>query len=369
MRLFSRRTERGERLHLGLSQGLRSDALGRQAGAGSPPDRLDRGEEPILVDFAQLVEQVAVEIDVQTVPADEGQVWLRVRGGSAVPHTLLQLLESGDAWWQLALRLSDRAQALLASDRQFSSTGRGDPLPILVRPVSVRDFYAFEEHVRKARAQRGLEMVPEWYQFPAFYFSNALCMLGDEDVVFPPRTTRCLDLELEAALVVRKEVRDAQANELLDVTAGLTLMNDWSARDVQREEVKVGLGPAKGKDFATSLGPCLVTWDELSGAVSDPGDGRGPRVDLHMRAVINGRELTQGNLRDLYFTLGELVARASEGVTLHPGEVIGTGTVGGGCILEWGEATQRWLLPGDEVSIAMEGVGRMTNRIGDAQGG
>jgi len=366
MRLFSRRTERGERLHLGLP--LVARAPEPRVLPGDPQrDRFALDDEAALVDFAQLVEQVALKIDMETIPVEEAQVWRSVRTGLTVPHTLLQLLEAGDAWWQLALRLSERARTFLMSDQQFAATGPSDPLPILVRPVSVRDFYAFEQHVRKARARRGLEMVPEWYQHPAFYFSNALCMIGDEDVVCRPRSTRCLDLELEGALIMRKAVRDAQANELLDVTAGLTLMNDWSARDVQREEVKVGLGPAKGKDFATSLGPCLVTWDELIRAVSDPGDGRGPRVDLQMRAVINGRELTQGNLRDLYFTLGELVARASEGVMLHPGEVIGTGTVGGGCLLEWGEESERYLLPGDEVTLAMEGVGRMTNRIGEAQ--
>jgi fumarylacetoacetate (FAA) hydrolase len=210
------------------------------------------------------------------------------------------------------------------------------PIP---RPPSVRDFYAFERHVRTARAQRGLEMAPEWYRIPVFYFSNPAAILGPDDEVSFPEESSAWDYELEAAVVIGGEGR----------IAGLTVLNDWSARDLQKMEMAVGLGPAKGKDFATSLGPVVVTPDEL-------GD-----LALEMTARVNGEERSRGNLGELHWSWDELVAHAARNTRLVPGDVLGSGTVGTGCILEHGDG--RWLRPGDAVELEIDRIGILRNTV------
>lgn len=226
-----------------------------------------------------------------------------------------------------------------------------------LQPVTIRDFYAFEEHVRNARARRGLEVVPEWYEFPAFYFSNPHAVVGHGESVRKPPKTSMLDYELEVACILGKAGTDLSVEEAESVIAGYTILNDWSARDVQRKEMKIGLGPAKAKDFATSLGPWLVTPDEL--APYRDGD----RYHLEMTAHVNGKLYSKGNLKDIYFTFPQMIARASEGVTLFPGEVIGSGTVGSGCILELGPEQYPWLKPGDVVTLTVTGLGSLTNTV------
>jgi fumarylacetoacetate (FAA) hydrolase len=209
------------------------------------------------------------------------------------------------------------------------------------RPPAVRDFYAFEEHVRNAAQVTGRPGVPhEWYEIPAFYFSNPAAIYGPDEEVPYPDGSEGLDYELEVAAVIGAEGR----------IGGFTVMNDWSARDLQRREMTIGLGPAKGKDFATSLGPVLVTPDEL-------GDLR-----LEMVARVNGEERSRGNLGDMYHSWEAIVAHAGRNTELLPGDVVGSGTVGGGCILEHGDG--RWLRPGDEVELEVEGIGVLRNRVG-----
>jgi fumarylacetoacetate (FAA) hydrolase len=210
------------------------------------------------------------------------------------------------------------------------------PIP---RPPSVRDFYAFERHVATARAQRGLEMAPEWYQIPVFYFSNPAAILGPDDQVGFPSESSAWDYELEAAAVVGAD----------GAIAGFTILNDWSARDLQKMEMAVGLGPAKGKDFATSIGPVLVTPDEL-------GD-----LWLEMTARVNGEERSRGNLGDMHWSWDDLLAQAGRNTRLLPGDVLGSGTVGTGCILEHGDG--RWLQPGDVVELEIERLGVLANRV------
>ncbi|BCB02329.1 fumarylacetoacetate hydrolase family protein [Bacillus sp. KH172YL63] len=234
------------------------------------------------------------------------------------------------------------------------------PIP---RPVSIRDFYAFEEHVKTARKRRGLDVVPEWYDIPVFYFTNHLAVKGPLDTVEKPADCGWLDYELEIACVIGKEGRDITADEADDHIYGYLIMNDWSARDIQKHEMKVGLGPAKGKDFATSLGPYLVTKDEL-----EPYR-QGDRYDLSMTAKVNGQLLSEGNYRDIHYTFGEMIERASKGVTLYPGEVIGSGTVGTGCILELGTEVHRWLEAGDVVELEITGLGLLKNRIAERREG
>jgi fumarylacetoacetate (FAA) hydrolase len=208
------------------------------------------------------------------------------------------------------------------------------PVP---RPPSVRDFYAFERHVATARAQRGLEMAPEWYRIPVFYFSNPAAMLGPDDDVRFPAESSAWDYELEAAAVMGGD----------GGIAGFTVLNDWSARDLQKMEMAVGLGPAKGKDFGTSLGPVLVTPDEL-------GD-----LSLEMVARVNGEERSRGNLGEIHWTWEQLIEHAARDTRLVPGDVLGSGTVGTGCILEHGDG--RWLRSGDVVELEVEGIGVLRN--------
>ena len=230
------------------------------------------------------------------------------------------------------------------------------PLP----PVaSIRDFYAFEQHVKTCRAHRGLDVAPEWYEVPVFYFSNPAGVIGHEAEVFAPRGSRALDYELELACVIGTECRDLPADDrAMEAVAGFTIMNDWSARDLQRIEMAAGLGPSKGKDFATSLGPDLVTLDELSDRYQDG------RLHLEMTAAVNNRTLTQGNAGSMFWTWPQLLAHASRDATLRPGDVLGSGTVGTGCILELTpEAVGGWLKPGDVVELTVERLGTLRNRV------
>jgi fumarylacetoacetate (FAA) hydrolase len=231
-----------------------------------------------------------------------------------------------------------------------------------VEPPSFRDFYAFEEHVRNARRRRGLEMVPEWFDAPAFYFSNAASIVGPGAEIRKPAETRELDFELEIAVVVGREGRDIPVEEADSYIAGFTVLNDWSARDVQRQEMKVGLGPAKGKDFATSIGPYLVTPDELEDRAL-PDRSRGLRYDLAMTARVNGREYSRGNAREMHWTFAEMIAHASRNTVLLAGDLIGSGTVGTGCITEFPAGTYPWLEPGDLVELEIERLGVLANRV------
>lgn len=228
------------------------------------------------------------------------------------------------------------------------------PLP---RPNSLRDFYAFEEHVATAARNRGRSVAPAWYDFPTFYFSNHNAIYGPDADVPMPRTAS-LDYELEIACVIGREGRDIAEEDAQDYIAGYMIMNDWSARDVQREEMSIGLGPAKGKDFATSLGPVLVTPDELEERAL--GDGR---YTMPMVARVNGLERSRGNLRDIYYTFAQMIAHASRDVTLEPGDVLGSGTVGTGCLLEITAGKGPWLDVGDVVELEIGGLGVLRNRV------
>jgi 2-keto-4-pentenoate hydratase/2-oxohepta-3-ene-1,7-dioic acid hydratase in catechol pathway len=232
------------------------------------------------------------------------------------------------------------------------------PVP---RPPSVRDFYAFEQHVKSARRGRGLDMDTDWYELPVFYFSNPAAVTGPcDDVAVPPGSEQ-FDFELEVAAVVGMGGADLAPEVAEGHIAGFCVMNDWSARDVQRREMKLSMGPVKGKDSATSLGPLLVTPDELEPYRS------GRAYDLRMRASVNGRPYSDASLADIYWSFGEMLAYASRGTEVVPGDVIGSGTCGTGCILELslvhGEEEYPWLRPGDVVSLDVEHLGRQESRV------
>ncbi len=235
------------------------------------------------------------------------------------------------------------------------------PIP---RPPSMRDGYAFRQHVATARKNRGLDMIAEFDEFPVFYFTNHQAVIGPGELRVRPRQLERLDFELEAAIVIGREAHDLDAAEADAVVFGLTIMNDYSARALQMEEMKLSLGPAKGKDFATALGPYLVTLDELAGRTERTP--RGNVYDLEMRAFVNGVRVSTGNVKDMTWTFAQILERASYGVTLYPGDVIGSGTCGTGCFLELNGSkitNDQWLRPGDRVALEIDGLGRLENEI------
>jgi len=225
------------------------------------------------------------------------------------------------------------------------------------RPRTFRDFYAFETHVRNARKLRGQEIDPNWYRLAIFYFSNPNNIsTSGADIPFP-RTSMKWDYELEIGAVLGGGGSDLAPEDAETLIAGFCVLNDWSARDLQREEMASNMGPAKGKDFATSLGVWLVTPDEIE----DRRKGRG--YDLRMTARVNGEIVSDGNWADIYWSFGDMIARASKDATVFAGELIGSGTVGNGCLLERGFDHDDWLKSGDEVELEIEGLGKLTNRV------
>jgi fumarylacetoacetate (FAA) hydrolase len=286
-----------------------------------------------------------------------------------VPLTTLDaLLASGarvDALRSMVEPFLDRPELLPAND----DDDEGDDLtlasgelrfgPPILYPSSLRDFYAFEGHVATMWARRGSDVPEAWYRLPIFYFSNVSEIRGPGDGVWIPRGSEELDFELEIAALVDTPARDLPAERAEETIGGYTIFNDWSARDLQRDETTVRLGPAKGKDFASSIGPWLVTPDELAEA----REGKG--YALAATAGVNGTELSRGSWSDIHFSFGEMLARASSDARLVPGDLVGSGTVGTGCLLEIRETSGfgRYLEPGDTVTLAVERLGELITPI------
>ncbi len=235
------------------------------------------------------------------------------------------------------------------------------PIP---RPVSMRDGYAFRQHVEAARRNRGVPMIPEFDDFPIFYFTNHLAVTGPGDVVVQERHLEKLDYELEIGIVTGREGINVPANKADELIFGYMIMNDWSARALQMQEMKLNLGPAKGKDFATSLGPYLVPREDLASFAHKTPHGE--KHDLKMTCSVNGKQLSAGNLKDISWTFAQILERISYGTKVHPGEVIGSGTVGTGCLLELNGSKitdNLWIKDGDEVTMTVDELGTLTNKI------
>jgi fumarylacetoacetate (FAA) hydrolase len=245
------------------------------------------------------------------------------------------------------LEALDMIQWLAGSGRATTTRTHGTDEVRLLAPVpsppAIRDFYAYEGHVRAGFARRGSDAIPDaWYERPVFYFSNPASVRGPGEPVRRPEGSQQLDFELEIAAII----------DGAGAIAGFTLLNDWSARDIQRREMTVGLGPAKGKDFATSLGPFLVTPDEL------PFDGL--RLDLEATVTVNGRIVSRCSASEMHYSWPELVAQAAGGTRLRPGDVLGSGTLTGGCMLELGGS---WIQPGDRVVLSAPGLGELATPV------
>jgi fumarylacetoacetate (FAA) hydrolase len=279
-----------------------------------------------------------------------------IRGERVLPlnyPSLLELLQDSQGM--------TKARHMLESDEQGLSLHEIKLLTPVPDPPTLRDFYAFEQHVATARAQRGLGMIPEWYEIPTFYFSNTSEIYGPDEPVPYPVGCKELDFELEVACVIGRAGKNIPVTEAADYIAGYMIMNDWSARDFQRLDMKLNLGPGKGKDFATSLGPWLVTPDEL--AERRTGEGASERYDMTMLARVDGKEISRGNFKQIYYSFPQMIAHASRNARLRPGDVLGSGTVGTGCLLELGTQVHPWLQPGETVELEIDGIGVLRNTI------
>tara|TARA_A100001037_G_C15153065_1_gene640960 strand:+ start:4132 stop:5118 length:987 start_codon:yes stop_codon:yes gene_type:complete len=296
-------------------------------------------------------------------------VWANENNGDIsfleIPTTLKRALENWDENFAILKELNSflpdinihshsdggKSIAVLEKDVQLLS-----PIP---NPQSFRDFYAFEQHVRSARKLRGLDMHPDWFKIAIFYFSNPAALYGHGEEIPYPKGTNELDFELEFSVVIANGGSNISAEDADRYIAGYMICNDWSARDLQREEMAMSLGPAKGKDFASSFGPYMVTPDELEDAVDDEG-----KLHLRMTCHVNDKLISDGNTNDLYHPFTKMIERASMNAKLLPGDILGSGTVGTGCILELRpENTGGWIQKGDVVSMEVERLGVLENKI------
>jgi fumarylacetoacetate (FAA) hydrolase len=279
-------------------------------------------------------------------------------------------------YWDHVFPLAKAAeqQILSGSSRAFA-TLTSEAVTLLApvpHPTSCRDGYAFRQHVAAARRNRKVDMIPEFDQYPIFYFTNHNSIQGPGDIVCMPDHFEKLDFELEAAIVICREGRNIPAAQADEYIGGLMIMNDMSARRLQMEEMLLNLGPAKGKDFATAIGPMLVTLDELQAYETSCKPGHtGKAWNLNMTCSVNGVEVSRGNLGDMDWTFAEIVERCSYGVQLFPGDVIGSGTVGTGCFLELNgtgklnnpDYQEQWLQPGDVVEMSIDALGTLSNTM------
>ncbi len=296
-------------------------------------------------------------------------IWANETNGDTsfleIPSTLKRALENWDSNFA-KLKVLD---ASLPDMNIQSHSGGGKPIAVLEEdvqllspvpnPQSFRDFYAFEQHVRSARKLRGLDMHPDWFKIAIFYFSNPAALYGhDEDIPYPSGTNE-LDFELEFSVVIANGGFDIAAKDADRYIAGYMICNDWSARDLQREEMAMSLGPAKGKDFASSFGPYMVTPDELEDAWDEDG-----KLHLRMTCHVNDKLISDGNTNDLYHPFTKMIERASMNAKLLPGDILGSGTVGTGCILELRpENVGGWIQKGDMVRMEVERFGVLENKI------
>ena len=301
------------------------------------------------------------------------KVYDLVENGKAIkqefPNTMLELLWHEDAGMAAARRIESAIKAGETSITADKITMLA-PIP---NPPSCRDAYAFRQHVATARRNRGVDMIPEFDQYPIFYFTNHNAIYGEGNILVEDDHLQKLDFELEVAIVVGKRGKNISSKDADQYIAGYTIMNDLSARVLQMEEMKLNLGPAKGKDFATVIGPWLVTPDELEQYKTETEFGN--KYDLKMKAFHNGKQVSEGSMKDMNWTFAEILERASYGTDIYPGDVIGSGTVGTGCYLElngtWAleakakgeEHTPIWLQDGDTIEMTIEGLGKLSNKI------
>ena len=288
---------------------------------------------------------------------------------SGLPATMNAFLALEEGGMEMARQTVQQIEAGALVANPVSKYEILAPVP---HPTSCRDGYAFRQHVEAARKNRGVEMIPEFDQYPIFYFTNHHAVEGPGPVYCMPDHFEQLDFELEIAIVIGKKGRNIKASEADAYISGFTIMNDMSARKLHMEEMLLNLGPAKGKDFSTVIGPWLVTPDELAQKVAPTKAGHvGLNYNLEMKCYVNDILVSSGNVKDMDWTFAEIIERCSYGVTLYPGDVIGSGTVGTGCFLELNGTGKRldpnfkpqWLQNGDKVTMTIDNLGILENQI------
>ena len=289
-----------------------------------------------------------------------------------LPISMSMFLNYWDDIMPLALACERRIKEGLARSTYAVPFSDAEILAPVPHPTSCRDGYAFRQHVAAARRNRKVDMIPEFDQYPIFYFTNHNSIQGPCEIICMPDHFEKLDFELEAAIVISKSGRNIAAAEADEYIGGLMIMNDMSARRLQMEEMLLNLGPAKGKDFATVIGPMLVTLDELEQFEVPCKEGHtGKAWNLNMKCWVNGVQVSEGNVSDMDWTFAEIIERCSYGVNLFAGDVIGSGTVGSGCFLELNGTgklndpnyTEQWLQEGDVVEMEIDGLGKLSNTI------
>ncbi|MFN5325603.1 MAG: fumarylacetoacetate hydrolase family protein [Bacteroidota bacterium] len=289
--------------------------------------------------------------------------------GENFSSNILPFLDEGEAAMKA---LQEKMDQLIKGEIKAIPESDFSLLAPVPHPRSCRDGYAFRQHVAAARRNRGVEMIKEFDQYPIFYFTNHQAIQGPGEIFCMPDHFQQLDFELEVAIVIGKQGRNIQAKDADAYIAGFTIMNDLSARKLQMEEMLLNLGPAKGKDFSTVIGPWLVTPDELKPFLVAPKTGHtGNNYNLKMKCWVNDQLVSEGNMADMDWTFAEIIERCSYGVTLYPGDVIGSGTVGTGCFLELNGTGKlhnpsyqpQWLQDGDVVKMSIDGLGILENTI------
>lgn len=289
-----------------------------------------------------------------------------------LPNTMAMFLNYWDELMPMAKAVEQKVKDGLTRDEMGELFEEAELFAPVPTPSSCRDGYAFRQHVAAARRNRKVDMIPEFDQYPIFYFTNHNSIQGPGDIVCMPDHFQKLDFELEAAIVICKPGRNIKAADADAHIGGLMIMNDMSARTLQMEEMLLNLGPAKGKDFSTVIGPMLVTLDELEQyEVPCKENHTGKAWNLNMKCMVNGVQVSQGNLADMDWTFAEIIERCSYGVNLMPGDVIGSGTVGTGCFLELNGTgllndpnyQPQWLQEGDVVEMEIDELGLLKNTI------
>ena len=309
-------------------------------------------------------EHLAILIDDKVYNVSDADVLL--------PHTMKDLLQNWDESIEKIKELETRIKKGQLLENQYTIYHEACLMAPVPSPTSCRDGYAFRQHVAAARRNRKVDMIPEFDSYPIFYFTNHNAIQGPGDIYCMPDHFQKLDFELEVAIVVSKKGRNIKAAEADQYIGGYMIMNDMSARTLQMEEMLLNLGPAKGKDFSTVIGPMLVTPDELEHLkIPAKPNHVGNNYNLRMQCWVNGELLSDGNVGDMDWTFAEILERCAYGVDIWPGDVIGSGTVGTGCLLELNGTgllndpnyKVQWLQDGDVVEMAIDGLGHLKNTI------
>jgi 2-keto-4-pentenoate hydratase/2-oxohepta-3-ene-1,7-dioic acid hydratase in catechol pathway len=284
---------------------------------------------------------------------DDGVTDMQLASNGSLPGNMLDFIDNNETYFPI---IKERA---LEDAEATYSLKEVKLLPPLPNPRSFRDYISFEQHLLNATSRFGHSIAGEWYEMPIFYFTNHQAIYGPNDEIPKPAKETKLDYELEMACIIGKKGKNIKAEEADAYIFGYTVFNDWTARAIQGAEMKVHLGPAKGKDFANAIGPCIVTKDEMNRYMQHNG-----RFNVRMTSKINGQLICDGNFNTIYYTFGQMIERASENnVTLFPGDILGSGTVGWGSLIETGGEAHRFLEPGDVVEFEIEGIGVLKNTV------